>query len=279
MNIIKSNQSKTITVAIPFYNASQFISQAIESVINQTYANWILLLINDGSTDNSIDIANKYKNIDSRIHIINDGLNKGLASRLNEIAHLCETKYLARMDADDIMHPNKLEKQFYIMENNEIDVLGTNAYSIDENNDVMGIRFPQKKEIISSVNDFIHPTIIAKKSWFIKNPYNEKAIRIEDKELWFRTHSKNNFKVINEPLFFYREINGEYYKKYYKTTSTLFYLNKLYYFDYFWIKKIISNFICIPTYWFFEKILKNNYLIKRRNKIKFQNKKNINNYL
>lgn len=277
--MMKIHDNITITVAIPFYNANQYLNQAIESVINQTYKNWILLLVNDGSTDTSIEIAIKYKNLDSRIIIINDGLKKGLATRLNEIAHLCETKYLVRMDADDIMHPKKLEKQFHIMENNEIDVLGTNAYSIDKNNNVIGIRFPQKKELISSVKNFIHPTIIAKKSWFINNPYNEKAVRIEDKELWFRTYSKNNFKVINEPLFFYREVNGEYYKKYYKVTSTLLYLNKLYNFDFFWLKKIISNSICIPTYWFFEKILKSNYLIKRRNKIIFKNKKNINNYI
>lgn len=270
-----SKKVTNITVAIPFYNDSKFLGSAIESVINQTYKNWELLLVNDGSKDNSLEIAQRYQALDARIKIINDGVNKGLAKRLNEIPHLCNTEYLVRMDSDDIMHPLKLEKQIKIIKENDIDVLGTNAYSIDENNEVIGIRYPPNDTLITTVTGFIHPTIMAKTSWFIDNPYDEKAIRIEDADLWFRTNSKFNFMRINEPLFFYREISGNYYKKYYKALPSIFYLIKKHNFNFYWLKKFITNASCIGIYYLFEKILKNNFLIRRRNKVIFSIKKNI----
>ena len=121
-----------ITVAIPFYNAQNFLADSIESVLNQTYKEWQLILIDDGSKDKSLEIAKQYAQNDNRILVISDGDNKNLGSRLNQIAKLAKTRYLARMDADDIMHPQRLQRQFEILENNpNIDVLGTNAYVID----------------------------------------------------------------------------------------------------------------------------------------------------
>ncbi len=133
-----------ITIAIPVYNAELYLSQAIKSVLDQSYKEFKLIIINDGSSDNSMKIAREFN--DSRIKIIDDNLNKGLQYRLNQIIKLTDTPFLARMDADDIMHPERIKKQIEVFEEYpEIDVLGTNAYTIDGDNNVVGIRFIQGK--------------------------------------------------------------------------------------------------------------------------------------
>lgn len=205
-----------ITIGLPVYNAERFLKDSIQSILNQTYKDFILLIIDDGSNDSSVEIIKSFK--DSRIIFIQDGQNKGLPYRLNQIARLTNTKYLARIDSDDIMHYARIEEQLKVLESNpEIDVLGSNAYSINEKNIIIGIRY--KLQCNSSTkffqtNSFIHPTIIGKTDWFQNNPYNIKALRIEDGELWFRTRKYSNFYVLNLPLLYYRESGLDYYKKY-----------------------------------------------------------------
>lgn len=206
-----------LTIGIPFYNSEKFLSKAIQSVLKQSYTNWILILVDDGSTDNSLKIAKEFAAKDDRIKVLSDGQNKHLANRLNEIAKLSQTKYLARMDADDIMHPERIEKQLKILEQNpDIDVLGSNAYSIDANDNIQGIRMKIENNQFKLLDckSFIHPSIIAKTVWFKENPYDEKMVKAQDYELWERTASKSIFKVYTEPLLFYREFGENYYKKY-----------------------------------------------------------------
>ena len=107
--------NKLVTIAIPFYNPGPAFEDAIKSVFAQTYTNWELLLVNDGSTDDSLEKALAIK--DSRVQVINDGKNLGLGARLNQIAQLASGEYLARMDADDIMHPERIENKLFL-ENN-----------------------------------------------------------------------------------------------------------------------------------------------------------------
>src|SRR5699024_7083751 len=104
-----------ITIGIPFFTDESYLDMAIRSIINQTYQDWVLLLVDDGSSDGSLGIAKKYEEKDSRISVISDGENKKLPYRLNQIAQLTKTPYLARMDADDIMHPERIEKQLGIL--------------------------------------------------------------------------------------------------------------------------------------------------------------------
>src|SRR5690606_21713898 len=107
-----------VTIAIPFYNGEKYLELAIQSALAQTYTGWKLILLDDGSTDNSLAIANEYKKKDARIKVYSDGQNKNLGYRLNQIPELVDTKYLARMDADDIMHPKRIETQLRILEEN-----------------------------------------------------------------------------------------------------------------------------------------------------------------
>lgn len=205
-----------ITIGIPFFNDESYLDMAIRSVINQTYQDWVLLLVDDGSSDGSLGIAKKYAEKDSRISVISDGENKKLPYRLNQIAQLTKTPYLARMDADDIMHPERIEKQLGILESNqEIDVLGTNAYSIDSNNEIRGVRYEIHAPFeLEKCSGFIHPSITGRTSWFQNNPYDEGLERAQDSELWHRTRLFSRFYRYNEPLLYYREVSNGYYKKY-----------------------------------------------------------------
>ncbi len=269
-----------VTIAIPFYNAQTYLAQAIESVLWQTHKDFVLLLMDDGSTDGSLDIANKYAEKDPRIKVYSDGMNKNLGFRLNQIPSLVETEFLARMDADDIMHPERITKQLHILnEYPEIDVLGTNVYSIDENNNVIGIRRPINPiEKLQDIIVFIHPSIIARTDWFRNNPYDIQAERIEDTVLWLSTYKSNVFKNMNEPLLFYREIGEDYWRKYFKGNKAVWYILKKKNFQKVFLKFALKYFIAGWIYYIFNFFNKEQVLVRNRNKVRIENK-NINTIL
>ena len=256
-----------VTIGLPFYNAEKYLALAIESVLQQTYTDWELLLLDDGSTDNSLSIAQSYAQKDSRIKVISDGKNKNLAARLNELPSLAQGLYLARMDADDIMHPARIERQLAVLETHpEIDVLGTNAYIINDENAVIGTRYPLTPEnTLTRVKSFIHPTIIAKKQWFLENPYDTKALRMEDAELWYRTFSKYHFVRLNEPLLFYREVGNNYYKKYFLAQQSKAYIFSKYPNESYWKQYFKTNFLKGIVYRIAHIFGMEQWLVNRRN--------------
>lgn len=202
-----------ITIGIPFYNNEKTLDLAVKSVINQTFIDWELFLMDDGSTDSSISIALKYVNSDKRISLICDGKNQGLVYRLNQIIDLANGEYIARMDSDDVMLPERLEKQINeFVKNPKLDIVATAVYTIDENDKPIGIRdafnidLKSKKEILKK-SLLVHPSILVKKEWCKLNKYDKKYVRAEDYELWCRTYSYTNFHRITEPLLLYREGN------------------------------------------------------------------------
>lgn len=256
-----------VTIGLPFYNAEKYLALTIESVLQQTYTDWELLLLDDGSTDNSLSIAQSYAQKDSRIKVISDGKNKNLATRLNELPSLAQGLYLARMDADDIMHPARIERQLAVLETHpEIDVLGTNAYIINDENAVIGTRYPLTPEnTLTRVKSFIHPTIIAKKQWFLENPYDTKALRMEDAELWYRTFLKYHFVRLNEPLLFYREVGNNYYKKYFLAQQSKAYIFSKYSNESYWKQYFRANFLKGIVYRIAHIFGMEQWLVNRRN--------------
>src|SRR5699024_94971 len=132
-----------ISIGLPFYNAEEFLLDSIKSIFAQTYQNWELILIDDGSTDNSLSIAQSID--DPRVRLYYDGKNKKLAARLNEIAKLARHDYIARMDADDLISRDKLEKQLRILlENPNFDLVSTGLISITDDLKPVGLRVPTK---------------------------------------------------------------------------------------------------------------------------------------
>lgn len=217
---MKQTKETLVTIGIPFYNAEKFLEFAIRSVLNQTYTNWELILLDDGSNDNSLMIAQSF--VDKRIQVISDGVNKGLVYRLNQLTLLASGEYYARMDADDIMDVERISKQLnYLLEYPEVDVVGSDYYSIDNNNEIIGRRIQNiKLDSVKSIlkyGCFAHPTIMGRTSWFKKNQYDKNCERMEDIELWIRTVSNNKFKNIPEPLLFYRNVGVPTLKKYSKS--------------------------------------------------------------
>ncbi|MBS1573549.1 MAG: glycosyl transferase family 2, partial [Bacteroidetes bacterium] len=180
-----------------------------------------------------------------------------------------ETEFLVRMDADDIMHPKKIEKQIKaFFDNPTIDVLGTNIYSIDENNKVVGIRDVTEGDKIVPVDRFWHPTIMARTSWFRNNPYDVQAERIEDIELWLSQKGRSNFQQLAEPLLFYREFGHQYWKKYFKGNRAVWYVLKKHHFSLPFLKFAFRYYLSGVLYFCFDKINMEQVLIERRNKIK-----------
>ncbi|UZD38718.1 glycosyltransferase [Capnocytophaga ochracea] len=256
-----------VTIGLPFYNAEKYLALAIESVQAQTYTNWELLLLDDGSTDNSLSIAQSYAQKDSRIRVLSDSKNRKSGYRHNQAAQLTKTKYLAKMDADDIMHPNRIARQVEILEtHSEIDVLGTNAYIINDDNKVIGMRYPiDSEERLEQVKDFMQPTIMAKTEWFLANPYDIEAIRLEDAELWYRTHSKYHFVRLNEPLLFYREVGNNYYKKYFLAQQSKAYIFSKYPDEGYWKHYFKTNFLKGIIYRIAHIFGMEQWLVNRRN--------------
>ena len=201
-----------ISIGIPIYNAESYLTDAIKSVLAQTYPYWELLLIDDGSTDNSFKIAQEFAVKDNRIRVISDGLNKKLPARLNQIINEAKYDYIARMDADDVMHPQRLEKQLQFLEKNKhYDLVSSGLISIDSQNKVKGFRcVSQLYDEFSKPSlsyPVVHPSVMARKSWYLRNQYSERYPRAEDFELWTRSIINNDFRmaVLPDLLLYYRE--------------------------------------------------------------------------
>lgn len=256
--------SPLVTIAIPIYNAEQYLRDAIQSCINQTYQNWELLLLCDGSTDNSTAIAKEMSKIDSRIKIIDDGQNRGLIARLNQSIEMCRTKYYARMDADDIMNVNRIEEELNFLEGHpDVDVCGSSIMTIDNNNRIIGSGFYEGK-----VEGFVHPTVMGKTKWFKANSYTDWALRAEDYELWTRTSNKSNFYAIAKPLLFYREFGIPTFRKYFLSQKTIIRIAS-HYNEYgksfpWFVKKSILSYIKIVVYALFALIGKMDFLVSQR---------------
>lgn len=211
MNTIK------ISIGISFYNSATYMKDAIHSVLNQTFTDFELLLLDDGSTDSSLQIAKSFH--DDRITLLPSQGNQGLPARLNQLVQASRGEYFARMDADDIMDIHRLEEQLrYLEAHPDIDILGTFAYSIDAGNHITGFRtkpvHPHTVEEILSHASFVHPTVMARRQWFIDHPYDVKALRMEDFNLWMRTFDTCHLANMERPLLFYREVGIPYLRKY-----------------------------------------------------------------
>lgn len=199
-----------ISVVMSVYNGEKYLAEAIESILNQTYTNFEFIIVNDGSSDKSIDIIKEYMTKDNRIVLIDREENKGLAYSLNEGISIAKGEYIARMDADDISLPTRFEKQIEYMEKNELDVCGSYIKLFGDNRKEQVIKYPITNEDIRFSLLFFsclaHPTVVFKKEVFDKVKYNVDYKVAQDYQLWCDI-ANANFKIGNIPevLLNYRE--------------------------------------------------------------------------
>src|SRR6266404_493601 len=189
-----------VSVVMAVYNAQEFLNIAIDSILLQTYKNLELVVVDDGSTDNSVHIIKNYS--DRRLKYIYQK-NQGLAAALNTGIRAAMGKYIARMDADDISDSSRLEKQVKFLEKNkDVGLVGTSFYMIDENGGVIDHSYnldrPQdlRAEIFVR-NPFGHGTVMLRRRAIDSIGFYNTVEPIEDYEMWWRVTQK--FKTANLP--------------------------------------------------------------------------------
>src|SRR5579872_1929530 len=137
--MISNSQAPLVSILMPFYNAGEDFRTALGSILAQTYENWELLLCDDGSTDGSLALARSFQ--DERVVVWTDGQRKGLAARLNECIDRARGRFMARMDADDVSYPERLQKQVeFLASHREIELVGCQMLIFGENNEPLGKR-------------------------------------------------------------------------------------------------------------------------------------------
>lgn len=202
-----------VTVLLPVYNGEEFILEAARSILDQDYPNFELLLINDGSTDQTDSLIREHLLNDNRVRY-HTRLNKGLIETLNEGIFLAQGEYIARMDADDVSHSNRLSRQVEFLEKHpEIAVLGTAYNSITENGKLLGVRKPPSRcSIIKAMflfgNPFAHPTVMLNKKLIADDLFYDKDfLHAEDYELWLRLSLKFQLSNLTDICLDYRVLD------------------------------------------------------------------------
>jgi glycosyltransferase involved in cell wall biosynthesis len=200
-----------VTVLLGVYNGAQRLGRAIESVLAQTFADFELLVIDDASQDASVRIVEQLAARDSRIRLLRNERNEGLGAVLHRGILEARADLIARMDADDVALPERLEKQVrFLSDHPRVDVLGTCAIDIDEDGrPLRERRVPTDHDTIVKLmwtNPLIHPTVMFRRDRVLAaGSYSATVRRRQDYELWFRcVRAGLGFANLPEPLLRYQ---------------------------------------------------------------------------
>lgn len=151
------HQNALVSIITPSYNSALFIEETMESVLGQTYENWEMIIIDDCSTDKSLEIIQKYSSQDNRIKFFINKENLGVARSRNNAIEVSKGDYIAFLDSDDCWYPTKLEKQILLMQRNNV-LLSYSAYNIMNESSVVVGNFPVKEKI--TYKDVLKTSII-----------------------------------------------------------------------------------------------------------------------
>ncbi len=203
-----------VSIIMTVYNGQNFLREAIESCLNQTYSNLELIIIDDGSTDNTLSIIKSYN--DERIKLIENERNKGQSYSRNKGIEESNGEFIAIMDADDIAYPHRIETQLNFLLQSNADICFSCADLIDAKGNLVGI-----KKTTLNINllraqllfecPLIHPTAFLRKESFVSNElwYDEKFVYAQDYELWSRVKDVLCIKIIDKPLIKFRFRNEQ----------------------------------------------------------------------
>ena len=205
------NASPAISLIMSVYNGQDYLSEAIESVLGQTFKDFELIIINDCSTDGTSEILDKYSALDERVKVYTNEVNLRLPSSLNKAMAYAKGKYIARMDADDICLPERLEKQYAFMEANPGTALSSCRFMTLKNGVIASGGCGGKndndslKALLFVTNPILHPGIIAKADVIKNLGYDKNFTCTEDLELWSRfVMSGHDMEILPEYLMIYR---------------------------------------------------------------------------
>jgi glycosyltransferase involved in cell wall biosynthesis len=191
-----------------FFNCEKTLLSAVRSIFAQTVQDWELILLDGGSTDKSLEVAKSIK--DPRVKVLGDGSYHNHPTALNRLIDAARGKYIANMDGDDLCSPTRLEKQLEVFKKDEtVDVVGTGIVYLDNNDIPLGVAIwpPSHSEICKEpyrTFRMCHGSVMVKRSWYLQNRYDELAVKVEDFDLWLRTHEHSKFSNVCEGLYYYR---------------------------------------------------------------------------
>lgn len=202
--------SPTVSVLLPVRNGADTLAITLHSILAQTFADFELLIIDDGSTDGLADLVKNF--CDPRIQFISDGFCQGLSARLNQGIGLARGRYIARMDADDVSFPERFQRQVDFLElHPEVDLVGSRAVVFRGLDEVIGLLpFAPSHETICARPwrgiPLPHPTWMGRAEWFLQYQYRfPEVLRAEDQELLLRACTNSRYACLDEILLGYRQ--------------------------------------------------------------------------
>lgn len=204
------NKKPEISVVMPVYNSEKFLIEAIESILNQTYKNFELLIIYDDSSDHSLSIIKKFQENDTRISLIN-GDKEGISGALNKGIELAKGKYIARMDSDDISISSRFERQISHMQKLSLDICGGHSLLIDSNGKINGIGIMPRSHELCGLSmmfmvPFPHPSVMILKSFLMRHSLKYIG-KYEDFDLWTRMFTLGaKFGNVDDIVIHYRQL-------------------------------------------------------------------------
>jgi glycosyltransferase involved in cell wall biosynthesis len=197
-----------VSVILPTYNEEAYIVRALESIRRQTYSDIEVIIIDDGSADETVSLITEFD--DPRIKLIQRASDTGITSALNRGIREAKGEYVARQDADDWSDPERLQRQVKFLNTNpDIAMVGTGAYLVDNNGDRIAKRHVLETPDVSDLmvhNEFIHGSVMFRRDVVINvGGYDERFMTAEDYDLWLRLADKYSVANIDEPLYHFRQ--------------------------------------------------------------------------
>lgn len=199
-----------LVIMLPVHNGRNTLAACIDSILAQTWSDWTLCIVDDGSTDGSFALAQNYCS-DPRVHILRQPQQCGLAASLNRVWRSFPADLYARIDADDVCLPERLRLQYQFMQRHpEVAVLGGGAQIVDEQGTVVAtyqrpINHEELAARILKENPFIHPTVMMRHSFLeAMQGYDETMVRAQDYDLWLRGVAYFRYHNLPTPLIRYR---------------------------------------------------------------------------
>lgn len=205
------NGTPEISVIMSVYNGEKYLSEAVDSICGQTFQDWELIVINDCSADSTAQILEKYAASDNRIRVYTNEYNLKLPASLNKAIGLARGRYIARMDADDIALPERLEKQLEFMKAHSDVMISSCRYMTLSGTEASSgggggrCDFEAVKALLLVTNPILHPGVIAKSDVIKKLGYDETLTCTEDFDIWARAaKSGMAIKIQRDYLMLYR---------------------------------------------------------------------------